>query len=85
MGRRLIGVGDGNSSFPFHSRRDAAHTGSGVQSCLASLGGSRSGAGCVTSRNEVAETLTLLAKLGVTDPRELVHRTLDCFDLDRPH
>ena len=36
-------------------------------------------------RKEVAETLTLLAKLGVTDPRELVHRTLDCFDLDPPH
>jgi hypothetical protein len=36
-------------------------------------------------RKEVAETLTLLAKLGVTDPRELVHRTLDYFDLDRPH
>ena len=36
-------------------------------------------------RKEVAETLTLLAKLGVTDPLELVHRTLDCFDLDPPH
>ena len=36
-------------------------------------------------RKEFAETLTLLSKLGVTDPLELVHRTVDCFDLDPPH
>jgi hypothetical protein len=36
-------------------------------------------------KRQVARTLMALADTGVTDPQELRSRTLECFDLKRPH